>query len=553
MKTGSCNLLLLLFSERYLLISSSYPTYGLITTALGIIFLVLCLLVVAFFFYYGGIRSQAKKNKAGSDVRWLFRIIFIMFIAVYGYQATWQLAGFARPSFMAFMRTYSRRPINPAKETLRGRILDRNGVELAVNDGENTLKRKYPFDKGFCHLVGYMDTMFGLAGLEAADNAFLDGYSLTSAVEVGRFGLNIVNHRRVGGNDLVLTVDSVLQKEAVRLLGKRRGAVVALQPHDGSILVLASSPGYNPQALKGTLFDDERDDSSPLMNRAIHGLYPPGSIFKIVVAALALEKGFSERLDCPAQGYVPAGGRYRPVRDHEYYAFEKRGETWQGRGRIGIEEAFVFSSNVYFAQLGVRLGNGQLNEIAQRFLFNRPIALFEGSSGSMTARPGKWPELNGKHMGNVAQQAIGQGAILVTPLQMALITAAIAQDGELYAPRIASRIPPRLLGRPTDPAVAQKLKVLMRNTVERGTAVGARIKGPSIAGKTGTAQVPDGADHSWFVCFAPVERPAIALAVLIEHGGYGAASALPVAVELVKKAKGLGLLETQDTQTMGTK
>lgn len=474
-----------------------------------------------------------------------------MFITVYAYQASWQLTGFARHDFMAFMRTYSRRPVNPAKETSRGRILDRNGVELAANDDKNALKRVYPFAKPFCHLVGYLDPMFGLTGLEAADNAFLDGYSLTSAGEVGRFGLNIVNHRSVGGNDLVLTVDSVLQKLAVNLMGKRRGAVVALKPQDGSILVLASSPGYNPQALDARLFRDEQADSSPLLNRAIHGLYPPGSIFKIVVSALALEKGLSERLDCPAQGYVPAGGRYKPIRDHEYYAFKKRGKTWQGRGRVGIEEAFALSSNVFFAQLGVRLGGAQMNEIAQRFLFNMSICLFEGSSGNMTSRQGKWPELDGQNMGSVAQQAIGQGAILVTPLQMALITAAIAQDGELYTPRISSRTPARILGRLTGPEIAQKLKAMMRNTVERGTAAGARIKGLAIAGKTGTAQVPDGADHSWFVCFAPIEAPAIAVAVIIEHGGYGAASALPVAVELIKKAKGLGLLQISDTQSDG--
>lgn len=474
-----------------------------------------------------------------------------MFIAVFAYQATWQLTGFARPDFMAFMRTYSRRPLNPAKETCRGRILDRNGVELAANDDKNALKRVYPSSKAFCHLVGYLDPMFGLTGLEAADNAFLDGYSLTSAGEVGRFGLNIVNHRRVGGNDLVLTVDSALQKHAVNLMGKRRGAVVALQPQDGSILVLASSPGYNPQALEGRLFSDELADTSPLLNRAIHGLYPPGSVFKIVVAALALEKGFSERLDCPAQGYTPAGGRYRPIRDHEYYAFKKRGSTWKGRGRIGIEEAFAFSSNVFFAQLGVRLGGGQLNDIAERFLFSMPVTLFEGSSGSITARQGRWPELDGQDMGSVAQQAIGQGAILVTPLQMALITAAIALDGQVYAPRIAIRTPARILGRLTDPEVAQKLKEMMRKTVERGTAVGAKIKGLSIAGKTGTAQVPDGSDHSWFVCFAPTDAPTIAVAVIIEHGGYGAASALPVAVELIKKAKRLGLLETQTTDSTG--
>ena len=129
-------------------------------------------------FYYGGITSPAKPSASGSGARWLFRIIFLMFMAVYLYQASWQLAGFARPAFMDFMRKYSRRPVNPAREMVRGRILDRSGVELAVNDPSDNRLRRYPLGSLFCHLVGYMDPMFGLDGLEAADNAFLSGYSL---------------------------------------------------------------------------------------------------------------------------------------------------------------------------------------------------------------------------------------------------------------------------------------------------------------------------------------------------------------------------------------
>jgi len=517
-------------------------------TVLSIIFFFLCFWALVMLFYYGGTTSPAKPSASGSGARWLFRIIFLMFMAVYLYQASWQLAGFARPAFMDFMRKYSRRPVNPAREMVRGRILDRSGVELAVNDPADNRLRRYPLGSLFCHLVGYMDPMFGLDGLEAADNAFLSGYSLSSSDEVGRFSLNILNHRKAGGNDLILTIDAGLQKVAADLLKNKRGAIVALQPEDGSIIALTSSPAYNPQTLDAGLFAADKG-RSPLFNRALHGLYPPGSTFKIAVAACALEHGFHELLDCPAQGYTPPGPFHRPIRDHEYYEHQRNGESWPGWGRIGLDQAFARSSNVFFSQLGVRLGSAQLNAIAQRFLFNKPLILFEGSSSAISAQPSFWPALSEKNSGDSAQQAIGQGSLLVTPLHMALITAAIAQNGELYAPRIAVRTPPRLLARLVDRRVADEIKRLMRYTVEHGTAVGANIKGITIAGKTGTAQAPDGEDHSWFVCFAPVERPAIAVAVLIEHGGYGAAAALPVAVELIKKAKSLGLLEGTGVQT----
>ena len=515
-------------------------------------FFLLCFWTIALLFSYSRSASLAKPA-AGTGVRWLLRCVCLLFLATYLYQATWQLAGFGRPAFMDFMRKYSRRPVNPAKEMARGSILDRNGVELAVNARSDNLLRRYPYGRGFCHLIGYADPMFGLSGLEAADNAFLNGSSLSSPDELGRFSMNILNHRKAEGNDLILTIDARLQKTAAALLRNRPGAIVAIQPQDGSVLALVSAPAFSPEDLEASLFSDERKNSSPLLNRAVQGLYPPGSIIKIMVAAGAVEGGFSDVLDCPAQGYTPPGPHHRPIRDHEYYEYQRRDGTWQGWGRIGLEEGFARSSNVFFAQMGVKLGSPRLNKAAERFLFNKPLVLFEGSSGTISAKQSFWPVVSPEDPGSLAQQSIGQGALLVTPLHMALLAAAIARDGELYAPRLAMRTPPRLLDRIMDYGVAEKLKQLMRYTVEHGTAQGANIKGLNIAGKTGTAQASEGADHSWFVCFAPLERPAIALAVLIEHGGYGAASALPVAAELVKKAKKLGLLEPEAALPAETK
>jgi penicillin-binding protein A len=507
-------------------------------------FFLLCFWTIALLFYYSRAASPAKPA-TGTGVRWLLRCVCMMFLAVYLYQASWQLAGFSRPAFMDFMRKYSRRPVNPAKEMARGRILDRNGQELAVNDRSDKLLRRYPYGRSFSHLIGYIDPMFGLSGLEAADNSFLNGSSLSSPDELGRFSMNILNHRAAEGNDLQLTIDARLQKTAAALLRDRPGAIVALQPQDGSVLALVSAPSFTPEELDASLFSEERKNSSPLLNRAVQGMYPPGSIIKIMVTACALENGFANLLDCPGGGYTPPGPYHRPIRDHEYYEYQRRGETWPGWGRIGMEAGFARSSNVFFSQLGVKLGSRQLNKEAERFLFNKPLVLFEGSSGTISVKQSFWPAVSPEDPGSLAQQSIGQGAMLVTPLHMALVAAAIARDGQLYAPRLAVRTPTRLLDRIMDYGIAEKLKQFMRYTVEHGTARGANIKGLNIAGKTGTAQASEGADHSWFVCFAPLEQPAIALAVIIEHGGYGAASALPVATELVKKAKKLGLLEPE--------
>jgi len=436
--------------------------------------------------------------------------------------------------------------LNPIQErVLVDGDLDRNGLELATNARFDKFLRRYPYGRDFCHLIGYANPMFGLAGLEAADNAFLNGSSLSSPDELGRFSMNILNHRAAEGNDLQLTIDARLQKTATALLRNRPGAIVALQPQDGSVLALVSAPSFNPGALDASLFSEGKNISSPLLNRALQGMYPPGSIIKIMVAACALENGFADLLDCPAQGYTPPGPHHRPIRDHEYYEYQRRGETWRGWGRIGLEDGFARSSNVFFAQLGVQLGSGKLNKAAERFLFTKQLVLFDGSSGTISVKQSFWPAVSPENTGSLAQQSIGQGAMLVTPLHMALLAAAIARDGQLFAPRLAVRTPPRMLDRIMDYGIAEQLKQLMRYTVERGTARGANVKGLNIAGKTGTAQAAEGADHSWFLCFAPLERPAIALAVIVEHGGYGAASALPVATELIKKAKKLGLLEPE--------
>lgn len=470
--------------------------------------------------------------------RTFFATLCAVFLGVFVYQGTWQLGGFARPAFVDFMQKYNRRPDNPARRMVRGEIRDRQGIVLARDDADDPTRRVYPLGPAACHVVGYHHPRYGMTGLEAADHPYLEGYSTATAAEREQFRRNLLQSRAPHGNHRTLTLDARLQQEAARLLAGRRGAAVALDPRNGDVLALASAPAFDPNGLAPAVFEED-PDRSPLFNRALQGLYPPGSTFKMVVAALALERGVEPVFDCPGEGYTPARGT-RPIRDHEYYDRIRRGQAWAGHGRLSLSRALARSSNVYFAQLGVQLGPLALKAEADRFLFNQTVALFEGSSGTVRFSVGRFPALDERQRGAAAQLAIGQGELLATPMGMALAGAAIANDGRLMRPRLSADAPPELLAGCASPTAARRLRALLREVVTVGTGRAADLSGLAVAGKTGTAQTPRGDDHAWFVCMAPAVRPVLVVCVLVEHGGYGAAAALPVATGLLKKARDIG-------------
>jgi peptidoglycan glycosyltransferase len=466
--------------------------------------------------------------------------VALLLIAAYAYQASWQLAGFARPGFVGFLQRYARRADNPAEGFIRGRVLDRNGLVLAESPAGDPRRRLYPQRADFAHVVGYSDPRYGQAGVEAAENLYLNGGGLRSVARLDRFGQNLLRHGGVRGNDVTLTLDARLQHKAMLLLGGRRGAVVGLRPADGAVLILASSPAFDPNDF---LPDDVgREGDSPMFNRALRGQYPPGSVFKIALAALALERGFRDRIACPAQGFVPVAG-HPPIRDDEYYAFARRGQRWPGHGSLDLREGFIHSSNVFFARLGVSLAGPALDDMIRRFLFAERLTVLQGSCGSLSADPCGVPDLANGGPAEVAVASIGQGVLTVTPFHMALLAAAIANDGVCPEPRCRADAPSRARGRFVSVHVAREVRDLMRHAVLEGTARALRTESVAIAGKTGTAQNPHGESHGWFVCFAPVDRPALALAVIVENAGYGSQSALPIARELIRQADTLGLLD----------
>jgi peptidoglycan glycosyltransferase len=378
--------------------------------------------------------------------------------------------------------------------------------------------------------------------MESVANVRLNGGAPDGLGDWGTLGRQLVTQdKRPRGQDLTLTLDAELQRMAFGLLGEQRGAVVVLRPADGAIRTLVSTPSYDPNRVTASLFQDS-SPSAALLNRATQGLYPPGSTFKILLAALALEQGFSGTLECPADGFTTSS-RYRKIRDHEFYAARKRGSTWPGHGRLDLATAFARSSNVFFAQLGVRYGHHAFDVMAERMQFNRRIILHETPYGSWSMRTGEIPRLDASDRYGLAQMSIGQGAALVTPAHMALIAGAVANRGLAVRPRLIETDEPTPLAYFMSTSVAERLSAMLRQVVTSGTGRGIDTPRLAIAGKTGTAENPHGAAHSWFVGFAPVDRPQLAVAVLVEHGGYGSATAAPIAQDLLLRAVDLGLIE----------
>ena len=472
---------------------------------------------------------------AGGPNRLLAALCLLALGAILIHQGIWQLAGFRNAKFVAFMGRYSPRVAGAGESIQRGRIVDRNGIVLAETvAGE----RRYPHGLAAGHLTGYADARYGTTGVERADDAHLRGATVSiDSTSLQRLARNLVDHRLISGNDTVLTIDARLQAEAYRLLGEDAGAVVGLSPRDGSILVLASTPAFDPANPGPALADDKQ----ALFNRALSGLYPPGSTFKALVAAVACEHRMGGPMACPPDGIAAELGA-RPIRDHEYYECARLDKRWRGHGTIEIKEALARSSNVYFAKLGLLLGAPRMNELAPRFELRRPLTLFTGTSGTIGGVSCRLPVLGAADRRAMAQVAIGQGSLVVTPLHMAMATATIANGGQRYLPRLNAATPSGPPRSALSPRAAHLVAEYMAGVVRSGTGVGARVRGLPLAGKTGTAQTPSGEDHGWFIAFGPTTDPALALAVIVENSGYGSRRAVPIARELFLVAQALGLL-----------
>ncbi|MDP9351997.1 MAG: penicillin-binding protein 2 [Chloroflexota bacterium] len=437
------------------------------------------------------------------------------------------------------------RNLTAEARTQRGRVFDRNGAELAgrMIARNGIVQRTYP-EPSAGYIVGYHSPeLFGTAGLERVYDDYLSG-ERGDPLERTR---SSVLHRPPRGNDLHLTLDVQLQRLGQELLGNRRGAIVALEPRTGSVLAMVSNPSYDPARLvrdRSQPFEEEQariqtaweefneEGAARLVNRAIQGLYPPGSTFKTVTAAGALDAGVAEPDDVYEDtGRFSVGG----------FIINDPNRPDEDKTRWTFTEGYQYSLNAVFAQVGLDLGSAGMREYARRFYFEREIPFDLSVTESQVATdPGFLSD-----PAALASTAIGQGQILATPLQVALTTATIANQGSPPRPYLVSKITtpsgravleqgPEALDRVISPEVAKEMTAIMVTTVAEGSGRRAQVKGVEVAGKTGTAQLGGELDpHAWFTAFAPAEEPQIAVAVLVENAGEGSEVAAPLAGQLI--------------------
>ncbi len=413
---------------------------------------------------------------------------------------------------------------NYARE--RGQILV-GGTPIAKSvaaDDELKWLRTYPRGELYAHLTGYYSFTYGAGGgVEGAENALLSG---SSDKLFYRRVSDILTGKDQTGASLELTINAKAQAAAEKALGDQRGAVVALDPSTGEVLALVSHPSYDPSVLSShdtaavvkAWKDLNADPNRPMVDRAIAGnLYPPGSTFKIVTAAAALESGkFTEESQIPGPAVLDLPQTSADLPNDFSGACGPNNKTT-------LTHALEISCNTAFGWLGMQVGAEDFRSQAAKF------GMGDRLSVPMTVTPSSVPaELNQPQL---AQSAIGQYDVRVTPLQVAMISAAIANNGVVMRPHLVKKVTssdlevidepqPEQLSQAVSADTASALTRMMETVVQSGTGRAAQISGIDVAGKTGTAQHAAGkAPHAWFTGFAPSNDPKIAVAVVIEDGG----------------------------------
>ncbi len=460
---------------------------------------------------------------------------------------------------------------------LEGHRLELTGLRVQAES-----QRNYVHGSLGGHLLGYVGevspeqqeepdfaglvqgSIVGKAGVEKTYDRMLRGKPGEKTIEVDARGnerKTVAVVEQTPGDDLYLSLDLRLQRFAESLLGAESGAIVALDPRNGDVLVMASSPSYDPNVLSRgltpALWEQIASDMRhPLTNRALQGQYPPGSTFKIMVASAALE---SDKWSADTK--VHCTGVFPFSRGHVFKDW-KRG----GHGVMDLYHALVQSCDVYFYNVGHRLGIDTIAETARLFGLGQPTGVDLPSERVGVVPSTEWKQRVRKEQwypGETISASIGQGYITVTPLQMVVAIGAVSNGGTLYRPRLVRAVRERAAGRlqeypsvergpvPLQENTFHLLQDALREVVLHGTGGRARSQLVSIAGKTGTAQTVAGRasqastneeaipkqfrDHAWFVAYAPAEDPKIAVAVLVENTGHGGTYAAPIAKALIEE------------------
>jgi penicillin-binding protein 2 len=426
-------------------------------------------------------------------------------------------------------------------------------------------QRTYPSSRFAAHLLGYVreasdeqlkqgryrrGDMVGQTGLERLLDEYLRGRDGGERIEVDAVGrpVRLVQQTEPHpGAQVITTIDRRIQEAAEQALEGRAGAIVVMDPRNGDVLAMASAPAFPIDRFTGTIDRDAwlavvRDPDHPMLNRAVQTQYAPGSVFKIVVTAAGLQEGTLTPLD-----RVHCGG--------EFHLGAWTFKDWKegGHGTVDLHRAIAQSCNVFFYQAGLKIGGATIAKYASAFGFGRLTGVdLQGE------KPGFLPQPKVKRgrqlwqAGETVNLSIGQGALLVTPLQIARFMAAVANGGVLWKPRLVQRVeradqgilysdPGQVMGHvDLSPVVWAFLKQSLWSVVnDGGTGAAARIPGLDVAGKTGTAQMianskaSRGEDHAWFAAFAPMKEPEVVVVVLVERGGKGGQVAAPIARTLL--------------------
>jgi peptidoglycan glycosyltransferase len=416
-------------------------------------------------------------------------------------------------------------------------------TSVATKDNLKYL-RTYPGGELYGHVTGFYSIVFGTRGIESAYNDQLLG-------EGGVISMQDVEDSFLGsgeqGDDVKTTIDSRLQKTARDALGNQTGAVVALDPGSGEVRAMWSNPSYDPSGFASHDPKVERaharslhprSPESPLVNGATQRGFPPGSTFKVVTAAAALESGRYR----PSSSFPDPVALELPLTDETLQNFTRT--TCTGGGRIDLFTALVVSCDTTFGILGLAIPD-EIRGLADRLGFNHEIPF------DVRAEPSLFPTIPDDREPLRAFAGIGQGDVVATPLQMALVAATVAEGGVVPRPRLVREVidssggivdsySPESLGRAMSDSTAAEITRMMVEVVASpdGTGGNAAIPGVAVAGKTGTAQSAAGAaPHAWFICFAPANNPQLAVAVLVRNGGsFGAEATGGVVAAPIAKA-----------------
>jgi len=466
----------------------------------------------------------------------LYGFVVLLFALLIAFTSRWTI--FEASSLRS--NPLNARALLEQERIARGPILAADGTVLArsVRGPEGIYERTYPRGEEFANAIGYSYTDLGQTGLERFRNTVLNGQTGTNLQTI----LNQLQGKRPQGDEVVTALDPQAQQRAITALGDHQGAVVALDPRDGAVKVMVSTPGFDPNKLpsRGVYRKLTKDtQGNPLVNRAVQFGYAPGSTFKVVTAAAAIDTGqFTPQSTLSGRNGVPVSGVPLGNDDGESY------------GAITLTEALTKSVNTVWAQVAEQLGKRTMARYMNRFGFDRKPEL---------DYPAEEMSASGEYLGerilspmsprvDVGRMGIGQDKLAVVPLQMAEVAAAVANHGRLMAPHLTERIvdpegrtvqqiSPRVQSVVMKPSTATAVTSMMESVVNEGTGTEAQIPGVQVAGKTGTAETQIGTaiNNVWFIAFAPASNPRVAIAVTLEHvPGQGAAFAAPVAREVME-------------------